>query len=84
MTSSITETSIEKFICALIAKDQGLKEEDISITEKFDQFNLDSLSKLSIAYEIEQEFKLDYLNPGVLSEFDTINKLATWIKSKTE
>ena len=65
-----------------IAEETGLTLEKVNCDEPFESFSLDSLATISISFDIEQEFGLEELNPTVFSEYNSINKLATWIESQ--
>ncbi|WP_462251926.1 phosphopantetheine-binding protein [Ekhidna sp.] len=66
----------------IIADESGEKPESVSISRKFETMNLDSLSLLSLAHEIESKLSLE-IDPTALTEYDTIEKLAKWIESNS-
>lgn len=65
-----------------IAEETGLAVDRVNCDEPFETFSLDSLATISISFDIEQAFGLEELNPTVFSEYNSINKLATWIESQ--
>ncbi len=62
-----------------IAEDTGVPLEKVSCDESFDNFALDSLSLISLAYDLETMLGRE-INPAVFTEYNTINKLAGWVK----
>lgn len=79
--SELQKTNIRDWLQRKIAEEAGEKIESISLDADFESFRLDSLSLLSIAYDLENEINLE-INPTDLIEYNTINKLAEWIESK--
>lgn len=59
-----------------IAKVAGLKVEDIAANAAFDDFELDSLSRIEILVELEREFKLD-IPEDEYSEEDLVARIQT-------
>lgn len=72
--------NVKDWLIIKIAEETGLENELINCDELFENFDLDSLSSISIAFDIENKFKLDEINPTVFEEFNTINKLSEWIQ----
>jgi acyl carrier protein len=64
-----------------IAVETGDPLESISMDAEFESFRLDSLSLLSISYDLENEINIE-ITPSDLTEFNTINKLSRWIETK--
>ncbi|MEM9053579.1 MAG: acyl carrier protein [Bacteroidota bacterium] len=64
-----------------LAEESGLKIEEISPDESFEEMNLDSLALVSLAYDLEQVTEME-INPTAFTEYDTINKLTEWIRSQ--
>ncbi|PWA10212.1 acyl carrier protein [Flavobacterium laiguense] len=73
---------IKNWLLDKIAEESGLEKDTINCDEPIENFELDSLSSISIAFDIEKEFNLDEINPTVFQEFNTINKLAQWIQNQ--
>ena len=61
-----------------IADEAGLRADQIPLDEEFDNFKLDSLSLISLSYELESIVDRD-ISPTVFIEYNTINKLAEWM-----
>lgn len=74
--------NINNWLLIKIADESGLEKETINCDELLDNFNLDSLASISIAFDIENEFNLDEINPSIFHEYNTINKLAKWIQDQ--
>lgn len=66
----------------LVANEAGLPVEEISADQKFESFNLDSLSVVSLAFELENATGIAQIDPTVFTEYNTINKLAAWVNSQ--
>lgn len=73
---------IKNWLVSKIAEESGYALDAINCDEALENFDLDSLSSVSIAFEMENEFNLPEINPTVFSEFNTINKLTEWIQSQ--
>lgn len=73
---------VKKWLVNKIAEESGLDKDTINCDEPIGNFDLDSLSSISIAFDIENEYSLDEINPTVFDEFNTINKLAQWIQNQ--
>ena len=72
--------NIETWLMRKIADDTGVPIEKVSCDVAFDSFALDSLSLISLAYDLETLLGKE-INPAVFTEYNTINKLAGWVKS---
>ncbi len=77
-----TTTTIEDWLRAKIADETGDKPEQIDLDQPFESFHLDSLASISLAYDIEQEYDVDEINPTVFDQFNTINKLSAWLRQQ--
>ena len=73
---------VNEFICSLVSKEQDIPIEQIDIDQPLEEMNLDSLTKLSLAFEIETKYDLKDLDPSILKEHNTIRKLSEWILMK--
>lgn len=65
-----------------IAMETGLSIENVGLDQPFENFELDSLSIVSITFEMEKAFQFKNLDPAIFSEFNTINKLSTWLENQ--
>ena len=72
---------IKILVQKIIAEESGMEIDDVSYDEDFKNFNLDSLSLVSISFELESQIKRE-INPTIFFEFNTINKLAQWVESQ--
>ncbi|MBS7562915.1 acyl carrier protein [Mucilaginibacter sp. Bleaf8] len=73
---------IKLLLTQLIATEAGLPVEEISGDEKFESFHLDSLSLISLAFEVENITGIEQIDPTIFTEYDTINKLTAWVESQ--
>lgn len=64
-----------------IAEESGIPAQQISFDDDIAKFRLDSLSLVSVSFELESLTKVP-VSPAVFSEFNTINKLTGWIISQ--
>lgn len=67
-----------------IAEEAGLPAQAITFDTPFEQFALDSLSVISLAYELESFTGRESIDPTVFSEFNSINKLAEWLEQQKQ
>ncbi len=65
-----------------IADEAGLPAEEIHFDKEFEHFSLDSLSVITLAYELESYTGKELIDPSVFSEYNTINKLAAWLEAQ--
>lgn len=72
---------IREWLQQKISVESGDPIELISMDAEFESFKLDSLSLLSISYDLESEVNIE-ITPSDLTEFNTINKLSRWIEAK--
>ena len=72
---------VREWLQSKIAEESGVPVNEISCEEDFENFQLDSLSIVSISYELESQLNME-ISPTAFSEFNTINKLAAWINSQ--
>lgn len=75
------KTDVREWLQKQIAEESGVAVEEISLDEGFENFRLDSLSFVSISYELETQLNME-ISPTVFTEFNTINKLAEWINAQ--
>jgi len=64
-----------------IAEEAGVPAQQISFDHDLTTFRLDSLSLVSVSFELESLTKVP-VHPAIFSEFNTINKLTEWIISQ--
>lgn len=69
---------IKTWLQKQISEELGLAPSEISCDTDFAQFNLDSLSLVSLSFELENLVK-DEISPTIFAEYNTINKLVEWI-----
>ena len=74
---------IKNWLIDKILDETDLERANIDCDAAFETFNLDSLATISIAFDIENEFNLEELNPTVFTEYNSINLLAKWIQNQT-
>jgi acyl carrier protein len=72
---------VKEWLQYQIAEEAGIPLENISCDENFESFKLDSLSMVSISFELESKLNIE-ISPTVFTEFNTINKLVAWINSQ--
>ncbi|TSE08640.1 acyl carrier protein [Aquimarina algiphila] len=65
-----------------IAEETELPIEEISCDIEFTKFNMDSLSVLTLAFDLESKLNIGEIDPTLFSEYNTINKLVTWIENQ--
>ena len=75
----ITDTT--NWLLEKLAEETGVEIESISTNQQFESMNLDSLSLLSLAHEIESAFAIE-VDPTALTEYDNVEKLAKWIQQQ--
>lgn len=73
---------VKALLTQLIATETGLEIKEISGDENFENFNLDSLSLVSLAFELENVTGLSSIDPTVFTEYNTINKLTVWVENQ--
>ena len=74
--------NIKEWLKEAIAVELEIAKDTISNDEPFESLNLDSLSILTIAFDLEEKFNIDELSPTVFTEFNTINKLSEWLENQ--
>lgn len=65
-----------------IAEESGLQLQQVPFNKEFEEFKLDSLSLISLAFDLEKQIGVDEIDPTVFTEYNSINKLAEWIERK--
>ncbi len=62
-----------------IAEESDLPVNEIPLDKSFEDFNMDSLSLLSLIFDLETILGMEEMDPAILTENNTINKLSIWI-----
>ncbi|MHA8054489.1 phosphopantetheine-binding protein [Aquirufa nivalisilvae] len=74
--------NFKHWLITQIASEASIVEEEVDCDLAFEHFNLDSLSIVSISFEMESVFQLENVDPSLFSEFNTINKLCVWMENQ--
>lgn len=64
-----------------LAEELGLTPQEISCDADFETFNLDSLSLISLSFQLEKLLK-EEISPTIFVEYNSINKLSEWFNSQ--
>ncbi len=72
---------LKEWLQSQIAEEVGADVNEISCDQPFEDFNLDSLSLVSLSFELEKKLETD-ISPTVFTEFNTINKLLSWLNQE--
>jgi polyketide synthase 13 len=70
--------NIINWLKSKVAEEAGISEQEVSETATFESFQLDSLSLVSLSYELEK-FTGKTIEPTVFWEYNTIDKLSDWV-----
>ena len=73
--------SAKSWLIKRLASESDINESEINCDDPFDDYDLDSLDSVSIFMDMESEFDLKDVDPSILSQYNTINKLSHWIES---
>lgn len=74
----------QEWLQTKIAEEAGMQVEEIALDAPFESFSLDSLSVITLAYELESFTGKDSIDPSVFSEYNTINKLSEWVNQQSQ
>jgi acyl carrier protein len=74
----MTKENISTWLKTKIAEEAGVKEAEINGSESFESFQLDSLSMVSLSYDLEN-FTGKTIEPTVFWEYNSIDKLSEWV-----
>jgi acyl carrier protein len=74
----------QEWLQAKIAEEAGMQVEEITLDAPFESFSLDSLSVITLAYELESFTGKESIDPSVFSEYNTINKLSEWVNQQSQ
>ena len=77
----LTYEDVNCWLIRKIAEESNLPESEINISVSFKDFNLDSLSMVSLSYDLET-FTGKTIEPTAFWEYDSIEKLSSWITSE--
>lgn len=62
-----------------LAEEAGMKPESIAFDDEFEQLSLDSLSIITLTFDIESYIGKELVDPTIFSQYNTINSLAEWL-----
>ncbi len=65
-----------------IAEEASIPVAEVDCDRAFQEYNMDSLAIISLCFEMEDKFGLENADPSMLSEYNTINKLAAWVEAQ--
>lgn len=74
----MTKEIVSLWLKNKIAEEAGMREEEVTDTALFETFHLDSLSMVSLSYELEN-FTGKTIEPTVFWEYNSITKLSDWV-----
>ncbi|WP_074408002.1 MULTISPECIES: acyl carrier protein [Aquimarina] len=74
--------NIKLWLQEKIAEETELPINEISCDLEFINFNMDSLSILTLAFDLESKLNIGEIDPTLFSEYNTINKLVTWVENQ--
>ncbi|WP_109852049.1 acyl carrier protein [Aquimarina sp. AU58] len=74
--------NIKLWLQEKIAEETELPINEISCDLEFVNFNMDSLSILTLAFDLESKLNIGEIDPTLFSEYNTINKLVTWVENQ--
>lgn len=79
----MTTEQLQHWLLQKLSEESSLAVSAINLDADFSNLNLDSLSVVSLAYELET-FTGVVIDPTVFSEFKTPNELVQWIQQQTK
>ena len=77
----MTKEILQNWLREKITEEAGIQKEEVSFDKPLESYQLDSLSILTICYDLES-FTGFTIDPTLFSEFKTINEITEWILSK--
>lgn len=77
----MTTEQLQHWLLQKLSEETSLAVTAINLDADFSNLNLDSLSVVSLAYELET-FTGVVIDPTVFSEFKTPNELVQWIQQQ--
>ena len=73
---------LKDWLIEKLAEEAAVSTEEMSADQPFENMDLDSLSLLNIAFELEAKLNRE-INPSVFTEFNTVNKFLMWVEGQT-
>ncbi len=73
--------NIQLWLQEKIAEETDLPINEILFDVEFTDFNMDSLAILTITFDLESILNIEEIDPSIFTEYNTINKLTTWIEN---
>ena len=73
---------IKGWLIDRIANESSIHPTEVDCEKNFEDFHLDSLAAVSMAFDIEKEFGIEELSPTAFTEFSSINRLSEWIQQQ--
>jgi acyl carrier protein len=70
------QSLVEKTVCEFISKNPSAKSSPVDITYNLAELNIDSLEKLSIGMDLEDEFAIEFSDQEI-EAFDTVSDIGT-------
>ena len=67
---------VEKTVCEFISKNPSAKSSPVDITYNLAELNIDSLEKLSIGMDLEDEFAIEFSDEDI-EAFATVSDIVT-------
>lgn len=77
----MNKTDIRRWLQNQIAEESGIPVDEVSCDEDFANFKLDSLSLVSISFELGSRVNME-VSPTLFTEFNTINSVVEWIDNQ--
>ena len=77
----LNESELVEWFKKAIAEVSGIAENMVDLKSPISTYELDSLSVVSITYELENYLGIE-IDPTIFSEFQTIEELIAWLKRK--
>jgi acyl carrier protein len=76
----MTQNTLQNWLREKISAETGAPAAEIDTHVPFENFNMDSLSMITLSYELEQ-FTGREIDPTIFYEYDTIDKLVTKLQN---
>jgi acyl carrier protein len=70
------QSLVEKTVCEFISKNPSAKSSPVDITYNLAELNIDSLEKLSIGMDLEEEFAIEFSDEDI-EAFATVSDIVT-------
>lgn len=72
------DKDVTEWLISKLAEESGDPMDEISLDKPFSEFGLDSLSLMSMSYDLETFLERE-ISPTVFTEFNTIRELVAWV-----